>query len=215
MNGAKNIMTNVYRPKISEHSKRGATLITQKNMNEWLSKNNRNSNVTSTIRDIVSTDTVSLTNDLKIKGANPFAAMLRMTGSIVDSVKKVFENDREADIAYNRMLGGSNPKLGRVFQTMLPEERAKASVLIKMFSKLSPNDTPMLQAELRTLINVLNATDPKDYGAELDNQIEMVSNQFIYEKNNGLEKAEKDNDLEKSTKNSYSHTQTRSRMDRS
>lgn len=103
------------------------------------------------------------------------------TEGISGMAKDFFRRDPAVEDAYKRLMSGVDPTLGRSFQSLMPEEREKASELVGMFAKMHQGDTPMLQTEIRTLISVLNATEPRDYSSELDNQIKMVRNQILNE----------------------------------
>lgn len=97
---------------------------------------------------------------------------------ISKNLRDFFRRDPAVEDAYKRLMAGTDPSLGRVFQNMLPDERAKASKLIGMLGKVHSGNTHMLQTEVRTLIDILNATPSIEYEQELDEQIEMVSRQL-------------------------------------
>lgn len=104
---------------------------------------------------------------------------LLATEGISGVLRDFLKRDPDVNDAYERLTAGSDPSLGRIFQSMLPKEREKASELVGLLTKLHPGNTSLLQAEIRTLIDILNITDPKDYSSELDHQIKTVRSQMV------------------------------------
>ncbi|MBE0507441.1 MAG: hypothetical protein IBX50_12115 [Marinospirillum sp.] len=100
-----------------------------------------------------------------------------VAGALRDFIKR----DPDVADAYERLNAGAKPASGRAFAQMTPDEREKAKQLISLMSQLHAGNTPMLQADIRALIDTLNATKPQSFDSELESQIEMVRHQLLLE----------------------------------
>lgn len=94
-------------------------------------------------------------------------------------IKDVILKDPAVYDAYKRLAKDTDdPTKGRIFQKMLPDDREKISELIAMLTKLHLGNQPLLLAEIKALTDILNKTEPSDFSAELDHQIEFVRSQM-------------------------------------